>query len=197
MINATLDEYGNRGWDGLSFDSVARRAGVGKSSLYLRWPTKAALVAAALRSRKTTVTVPNTGSLREDLLGLVTSLYHYCLDPAGWAKFRVSIEAAGAHDRLGAFARDAQEVHADMVVEIVARAVERGEVDAAVSPVRIAEVVIGTVLMQVLAPRLDGTSLDPAEVPGRAAGLIHLVLHGALAGEQVVSDDDDPSPDTT
>lgn len=48
-LRATLDVFGVKGWTGLTIDEVAARARVGKSSIYLRWPDKAALLADALR----------------------------------------------------------------------------------------------------------------------------------------------------
>jgi len=48
-LRAALDEFGEKGWAGLSIAGVASRARVGKSSIYLRWPDKAALLADALR----------------------------------------------------------------------------------------------------------------------------------------------------
>jgi AcrR family transcriptional regulator len=45
-----LEIFGEKGWNGLTMDEVAARARVGKSSLYLRWPDKATLLAAALRA---------------------------------------------------------------------------------------------------------------------------------------------------
>lgn len=42
--DAVIEIYCQVGWPALTFDAVARRAGVGKSALYLRWPTKERLV---------------------------------------------------------------------------------------------------------------------------------------------------------
>lgn len=48
-LRAAREEFGEKGWTGLSIAGVASRARVGKSSIYLRWPDKAALLADALR----------------------------------------------------------------------------------------------------------------------------------------------------
>ncbi|MGW4561748.1 TetR-like C-terminal domain-containing protein [Streptomyces sp. NPDC004561] len=141
----------------------------------------------ALRSRSGIVPVPDTGSLRDDLTELTTTLYRYCCDPAGWAKLRISIDAAGAHERLGPFARAVQEVHSGMVAQIMARAVERGEADPSASPVDVAEVLFGTVVMQVLASRLDGGELDKAEIPARTDRLIKTLFQGVLTRVEPVA----------
>ena len=54
---------------GFTMDGVARRAGFGKSTLYLRWPDKDALLTDAVRLRSRTVAEVDTGSLRGDLTG--------------------------------------------------------------------------------------------------------------------------------
>ena len=48
-LAAVLDVFGEKGWTGLTIAEVASRARVGKSSLYLRWPNKTAMLADALR----------------------------------------------------------------------------------------------------------------------------------------------------
>lgn len=74
LLDATLQELAEVGWGGFSFESVALRAGVNKTTLYRRWPTKAHLVRAALSSQATRIfAAPNTGNVREDLLLLCQS----------------------------------------------------------------------------------------------------------------------------
>jgi AcrR family transcriptional regulator len=46
---AVLELFGHRGWAGLSLDGVATHAGIGKSSIYLRWKDKRDLLLDALR----------------------------------------------------------------------------------------------------------------------------------------------------
>jgi AcrR family transcriptional regulator len=46
---AVLELFGQQGWAGLSLDAVATRAGIGKSSIYLRWKTKRDLLLEAVR----------------------------------------------------------------------------------------------------------------------------------------------------
>lgn len=63
-----------RGYDGMTMDAVAERAGAGKSTVYRRWPSKVQLtVDSLLCSKQLTIDeVPDTGSLREDLLSIFT-----------------------------------------------------------------------------------------------------------------------------
>jgi AcrR family transcriptional regulator len=62
------------GYDRMTVDAIAARSGVSKPTLYRRWPGgKPDLVADAIRERHAEAgPVPDTGSLRGDLLALVT-----------------------------------------------------------------------------------------------------------------------------
>lgn len=73
---AALEEIAEHGLRGASMDRIAKRAGTGKAALYRRWPNVRAL---GLDVFLTTLTgavpdrFPDTGSLREDLLGSLNS----------------------------------------------------------------------------------------------------------------------------
>src|SRR5882672_8326758 len=68
VLSATLELFAEHGYAGLSVEAVALHAGVNKTTIYRRWPTKVDLLGAALFSlRDEEPEPPNTGSLREDL----------------------------------------------------------------------------------------------------------------------------------
>jgi AcrR family transcriptional regulator len=69
ILAATLDILNTQGYGELTIEGVATKAGVGRPTIYRRWPSKAALVVAALvQSPRLAVPVRNTGSLRRDLI---------------------------------------------------------------------------------------------------------------------------------
>jgi len=55
----------------ISIEAVAAKAGVGKATIYRRWPNKEALLMDAVRSMKGALPVPAGGSVRDDLVMLV------------------------------------------------------------------------------------------------------------------------------
>lgn len=59
---------GERGYAALSVERVAKAVGCGKTAIYRRYPDKAALVAAVLRSQVQIGDLPDSGSIRTDLL---------------------------------------------------------------------------------------------------------------------------------
>ncbi|MBP1821392.1 TetR/AcrR family transcriptional regulator [Mycobacterium sp. OAE908] len=75
ILDAVMADLAEHGFRGLTMDAVARRAGVGKSAIYRRWPSKVEMTADALRTLSVVVApVPDTGSLDGDLLALLTEV---------------------------------------------------------------------------------------------------------------------------
>ncbi|MEV3903879.1 TetR/AcrR family transcriptional regulator [Mycobacterium sp. NPDC050551] len=68
ITEAVLDEMADLGYARLSMEAVAKRAGVGKSALYRRWPSKQQMALAVLAEFSVDqAPAPDTGSLRGDL----------------------------------------------------------------------------------------------------------------------------------
>jgi AcrR family transcriptional regulator len=76
LLDAAWAELRAVGYRDFSMDGVAARAGTAKTVLYRRWPSRAELDVAAMRHRFGSVSdhVPNTGSLRGDVLSLFRTL---------------------------------------------------------------------------------------------------------------------------
>ncbi|MBL8937843.1 MAG: TetR/AcrR family transcriptional regulator [Archangium sp.] len=84
VLEVTLSELGRVGLERLSVPEVAERAGVNKTSVYRRWPTKQHLVKAALQqSMEATTRPPETGALGSDLASLAASLADFITSPTG------------------------------------------------------------------------------------------------------------------
>lgn len=71
IITATLDLLAEVGVGSLSIEAVAARAGVGKATVYRRWPNKDALIVDAMAALKGPVPTPQGGPLREELVNLL------------------------------------------------------------------------------------------------------------------------------
>lgn len=73
ILQATLAVLGETGYERMTTDVVAARAGVSKATMYRRWPSKAQLVVEAVESlREEPPAVPDdTGDLVGDLISLL------------------------------------------------------------------------------------------------------------------------------
>lgn len=80
---ATLELLAETGYESLQLPDVAKRAQVNKTTVYRRWPTKAALVADLLTSfTQRNVATPDTGSLQGDLEKLLADIVTALADRA-------------------------------------------------------------------------------------------------------------------
>jgi AcrR family transcriptional regulator len=124
------------GYDGFAFEAIAERARTGKAVLYRRWPDKESLLLAVLANQGLGVpaAIPDTGSLREDVLTLLRSAN------------RLGDSAAGLFSTiLGAYFNETETTPAQLrarllgegsvaMAQVVQRAIERGELTAALPP---------------------------------------------------------------
>ncbi len=71
ILRATLEELAEVGVEAMSIEGVAARAGVGKTTIYRRWPSKEELIKAAIGVIHIQTPIPDTGRLRDDVFLLV------------------------------------------------------------------------------------------------------------------------------
>ncbi|WP_285127250.1 TetR/AcrR family transcriptional regulator [Propionibacterium freudenreichii] len=73
ILDAGWRELAGAGYAGLTFEAVAERAHTGKAALYRRWPKQGVAGAGVLSQRyfNAPATVPDTGSLRGDVLAVL------------------------------------------------------------------------------------------------------------------------------
>src|SRR5690242_19998564 len=70
VLGTTLKRLGHEGFSRLRIEEIAAQAGVNKTTIYRRWPTRAELVVAALTRHAAPPHVVETGHLEDDLLEL-------------------------------------------------------------------------------------------------------------------------------
>jgi AcrR family transcriptional regulator len=174
VLAATLDLLSQRGYEGMTTQDIAVRAGVNEVSLFRRWGTKAAMVAEALQDYSALQTpTPDTGSLQSDLLELLRGIIARIQTPLGAVISQIVI---GHHSQP-----ELEEVrHAywsDRLLRaatIVQRARERGELSEEVDSDFLVEAAIGPILARTQA---TNRSLDD-HLPEQ---IVALLLYG-LAG---------------
>jgi AcrR family transcriptional regulator len=154
VLIAALDEYAAGGWPSFTMDGVARRAGVGKSTLYRRWPDKERLLLDAIEVHTAPLAPPDTGAFRVDATELATGLIQHFLDPTGAITLRVSVDAVIGADDPSGFQQQLYErivrMHREPATRMVESAVERGELVAETPVQAVIESLFGGVFMHAL-----------------------------------------------
>ncbi len=157
-IAATLAELAESGYSALSLERVAKRAGVHKTTLYRRWGTREELVLEAMLERAgQRVSVPDTGSLRGDLLELARTAAANAATPEVAAMARAVVAEAPYDDRLAAANERFWTERLALDAVVVERAIERGEVAGGTDPRRAIESVLGPIHLRLL---LTGEPID-------------------------------------
>lgn len=80
---ATLELLAEMGYDRMSIEAIATRAGVGKTTIYRRYNSKEELVADAIESRREEVEIPDTKNFWSDIDIIIASATQMTLDPLG------------------------------------------------------------------------------------------------------------------
>ena len=118
-----------RGFDRTTVDDVAARAGVGKATVYRRWPSKEDLAVAAMESLYSSeMPEPDTGSIRTDLAQSYASVLAFVNTADGEAFLRTSIAESVRDDRIAALHRSSTEQREQQTRVTFERAIARGEV---------------------------------------------------------------------
>ena len=155
VLRATLDELAAVGYGDLSFESVAHRAGVHKTTLYRHWPNREALLREALLARsEVTVPIPDTGSLREaDLIAFAQTVVANITAPDYEAIVRAVASDARTEGALGDASRGFWRERFQLARIIVLRGIERGEIGADVDPNLLLESLVGPLYLRLLITR--------------------------------------------
>jgi AcrR family transcriptional regulator len=100
IVTATRELLLERGFDGLTIEAVAARAGVGKQTIYRWWPSRPALVADVMLedAGKILGSVDHTDDLATDLVGWVRRLVATLTTPRGSAMLRTLTVANMEHE---------------------------------------------------------------------------------------------------
>jgi AcrR family transcriptional regulator len=177
VLDATLEALLAHGIDQVSIYDIAAAAGVHDSSIYRRWGSKEALIIDALFARaEHDLPIPDTGSLRGDLIAAARSLAELLSSPIGTLFARASAltvddpELAATRDRYWA----SRFAFADTVVR---RAVGRGELPPGVQPRPAMDMLAGALHMRAM---LTHEPVEP-DLPERLVDAVLFGLHGPAA----------------
>ncbi|MFF0739134.1 TetR/AcrR family transcriptional regulator [Streptomyces sp. NPDC004111] len=129
IVDIALDELAAKGFGRFSMEAVAKRAGVGKSALYRRWPSKSALAVAAVSQLSVPLAeAPDTGSLRGDLQAMVASVLSWLNDPRfGRILPDMVAEALRSEELADALTTNLGDPRRERGEALIDRAVSRGE----------------------------------------------------------------------
>lgn len=164
VLEATRELLATDGFPATTVQSVARRAGVGASAIYRRWPSRFELIAAAISLDLDRLEVQPTGDLRADVRAFVQAYLDLYSGP---------VARAGLPGVLAAPPSDSDELHAltrrvgqgvRPAFRAVLAAAPAGSVDPAVDADTVLDVLIGAALYRAFIHPHTGRSGDADDV---------------------------------
>ncbi|MEW9528531.1 TetR/AcrR family transcriptional regulator [Microbispora sp. NPDC049125] len=143
---ATLAELAGRGYGGMTVEGVAARSGVHKTTVYRRWRSVEGLITDALElAREEPWPIPDTGSVREDLRGVVALVHTGFADPSGGPVASAFITAAMQSADAAVALREFLAARHRQAAVVVRRAVERRELPSGIDALEVIRVAVAPV----------------------------------------------------
>ena len=176
ILDATIELLADRGYGGLTVEAVAARAGVGKSTIYRRWPSKATLAAAAVNAlARERIPAPDTGDLRDDLVRLITEPIGRHGEVLGRI-FPDLIAEMHRNPELSGTMLEALGARRSVIHNVLRRAQDRNELPANADLGRIIDLLSGALYYRLLVSR------EPVE-PDLPAWIVDSILNGVRQRE--------------
>ena len=181
VFHTAMQLYAAGGWQSLTFEAVAREAGVGKAALYRRWASRGELFSDALKVHWFEISSIDTGALEGDLSVLARMLFDRMSGPYGHTHFFLQADARKFED----VGRAISAYRGQMIGEaraIVHRAKRRGELSEDTDANLIMDVIVGAIANHVTATPPGKKDQMVARAPDYLENLIRLVLQGQIKG---------------
>ncbi len=175
ILESALTELAAVGYAALRVDDVAIRAGVAKTTVYRRWPTKSELVHAAIRvTASSDDELPDTGDVRRDIALHLDRSIRILATPAGRALARL-VTTEGGDPEVDRLCRALKEEIRAHRRQIIVRAQSRGDLPREVDADLVMDCIFTVVMSRIVR---FGETIDR---PTRER-LIDLVVTGAEHG---------------
>jgi AcrR family transcriptional regulator len=136
LLDAVWAEFQEVGYPSLTVEAVADRAGTSRAVLYRRWRNRAEMVITAMRRHQPMLSgeVPDTGSLRGDVLALLTRVSAHLTEFGPETLYGILGDLFSDTESVAAFQDQVLHIGAGVMATILKHAEERGEVRQQISP---------------------------------------------------------------
>jgi AcrR family transcriptional regulator len=151
VLDAASELLTEVGYEKMSMEEVASRAGVHKTTVYRRWPTKAKLVFDAVSMQaEVNIPMPDSGNLLTDLEALARNVVANLESASGGQRARTLVAAAATSNELteGMHAFWAHRFAAS--AKVIEQAIERGELPPDSDPNLIIQTLVGPIWLRAL-----------------------------------------------
>ncbi|MEH1833854.1 MAG: TetR/AcrR family transcriptional regulator [Nostoc sp.] len=129
ILQATLDLLAELGYESMSIEAIASRAGVGKTTIYRRYTSKEELVADAIESLRDDLAIPDTGSFWGDMDILINNAAKKIHSPLGRQTLALIISTASSNPQFAeVYWTKYTKLRREAFSKVLKRAKSRGEI---------------------------------------------------------------------
>jgi AcrR family transcriptional regulator len=160
ILGAALELFAELGYEGLSVEAVAARAGVSKATIYRRYPSKSDLVMSSCAAVSEPVREPaDTGTLRGDLEVIVGNICRMLTTTVNGRMLPQMVAEAARNPELKAAKRTFVAQRRQLCLEVLERAAARGEIARELDGAAVADLLVAPLFYRHL---VSGDPLDRA-----------------------------------
>lgn len=177
ILAAALALGGELGFDALTVEGIAERAGVGKTTIYRRWPNAFAIVMDAFQAEvMRTVPLEYRASARETFTGAMLSLARLYRGRHGKMLRALVGRAQGDRTLMDVLSMRWVEPRRKLARAIIQRGIENGELKPGLDPDIVLDALYGPIYHRLLVPYAHANLSDK---------FVHAVVETVFGGVEV------------
>lgn len=175
ILQAALELLAEVGFERMSIEAIATRAGVGKTTIYRRYDSKEELVADAIESLREEIVLPDTGTLWGDMDALIQNAAQITLSPLGRQTVAMIISSASSNPQFAQiYWTKYLQPRRQAFAVVIERAKTRNEIQANIDPALVFDTMSGIMLYaQIFQPTSESWE-------AYVRGALHLILRKPL-----------------
>jgi AcrR family transcriptional regulator len=176
ILSATMELLGQMPLREITIEAIAAKARVGKATIYKWWPNKAHLALDAyLKHMKSNISVPNTGSARQDFTIQMHAVMRFYTSSVGHIFRQFLAEGQSDPEFAALFLERFLRPRRNEVTIIWQRGVERGEINGALDLELVLDLIYGPMIFRLMAGQ---ASLDAES----SKAIVDAVFDGIVSG---------------
>ena len=171
ILKATLQLLKEKPLRDITVDAIARKAGVGKMTIYKWWPSKAYVALDAFRKKMNrVVAMPDTGDTERDLAELLYSIMSFYISPTGRIFSQFLAESQSDPEFAALFREHFLKPRRESAGAFLDRAMKQGVIDRTLNREILLDLIFGPMVFRLMAGHAP---LNRAESDAMISTLLH------------------------
>ena len=175
VLTAATELLAERGYAGFSIDAIVQRTGIAKTTIYRHWPSRHGLLTAVITQLEDSGSLPDTGSVRQDLLLFFAGRVQMAHDRHWQRCMPALVQAAALHPELADIIATLTARYLSQITTLLQRGRGRGELRRDISLDLTASALVGPFVFRQLL-------LHKTPTTAQVTAVLDMLLHGISTG---------------